>query len=498
MKYTKLALACAAALSGQAFALTPATTPDVTLYMSGASAPTVTAYQAVRNMCNGNGADMHAYIGGTSVVRPGETNSSNFFAYFCTLKNTGSYPALDGKKALIYHSVDGGSFNSIGPVLDTTGTVQFPIKFLKDILATATSGCSAAPAGNNADGIPTYTACGNATRARPAVGVGASDGGFSDVEAAIFQDQLATLDASDLNVGGLTSIGALATQTFGIAVSNDLYKAMQDAEKAAGKMDSTCATGDFTPGKCQPNISREQYQSIASNSGGYHTDWAPIVGAAGSGKNVHLCRRVDTSGTQASSNVFFMQNPCARGVLTGGELVPANASNTTPTFIVTENSSTGNVKTCLNNATTAAAADKFRIGVVSAENIVGGSDSWHFVKVDGVSPNARKVLLGSTDDNADGLSDGWAVDAKQRRTTIDGDYNFAMELVINWVGDAGGVKDQFFGQLQTVVSDPLDPSRDLTGISINPLSGYDNPTYPAQVHKGTRFGNSCTPFQLFY
>ena len=489
MKLTQISLAVAAAfVAGQALALTPATVPDVTLHVSGASAPTKNFYKAMIAACQPG--SMHLYENPSSVIIPGDSGAKNFFAYFCTYKNTGSYPAVDGKKVLVYHSVDGGSFNSIGPVLDTAGATQFPIAFLKDILVPASSGCSANPTGNNADGIPTYTGCASAVRPRPALGTGASDGGLADVEPAIFTDQLGNLDAGDLKVGALNIVNANIGQVFGVAVSDALYQAMQTAQKTSGYLPSTCVAGDFTPGKCQPSIDKQQYASVAANSGNYHTDWSFLVGAAGTGKNVNLCRRVSTSGTQASSNVYFLENPCARTTGIGGQLAPSGALNSSLTYIVTEGSGTGDVKTCLNNAN---AATNFAAGIISAENTVAASDHWHFVKLDWISPNAYQVVLGSAADIADGVADGWAVDGKQRQTAIDGKYNFAFETTINWISDAG-VKDDFFNNLAASLTNPLDAATDLTGLFISPLSGFSNTTYPARVAKGTRFANSCSPF----
>ena len=477
MKYTKIFLAVAAALvAGQASALTPATTPDVILNVSGASAPTKNFYKALTSMCQ-PGTE-HLFEGSASVIIPGDSGAGNFFAYYCTFKNTGSYPTLDGKNVLVKHTVDGGSFNSIGPVLDTTGVVQFPVKFIKNVLATATSGCSAAPTGNNADGIPTFTGCGNAVRARPAAGVGASDGGLADVDPPLFQDLLGALDATDLQIGALNSVAAGVGQEFGIVVSDWLYQAMQTQQKVAGKLPSTCVVGDTATLACQPSINKQQYTSIVATGGSYHSDWTFLAGAAGAGHNVNLCRRVSTSGTQASSNAFFLGAPCLRGALTGGELTPATLGTyNAGKFIVTEGAGTGDVKTCLNTAggkATAADANAFAIGVISAENTVGATDKFHYVKLDGVSPN---LVPGDT---------------KQRQAVIDGDYSFADETTVNWISDAG-VKDDFFNQLITNLADPIDNATNLTGLYITPAGTSTNAAYPTRVSKGTNGGNNCKP-----
>ena len=83
------------------------------------------------------------------------------------------------------------------------------------------------------------------------------------------------------------------------------------------------------------------------------------------------------------------------------------ATDSTGTAIVTEQSSTGGVKTALNAAT---GANQFALGVMSMENTpapTATADRWAFVKLDRVSPNS---------------------DAQQRAEAMDGSYNFWYEL----------------------------------------------------------------------
>ena len=185
-----------------------------------------------------------------------------------------------------------------------------------------------------------------------------------------------------------TESEAFVGQTFGIAVSTNLYRALQLAQGMTAA--AIAADTTFDPALA-PNITSAQYTSIIAQGGAYQTDWSPLLGAAGSGKKVVLARRTDTSGTQASSNMFFLKNPCANGVF--GQLIPATVADSTPTFVVTENSSTGNVKSALTAANT---AGDFAIGVVSGENdwrveTSVSSAQYRFIKLDGISPETNSL-----------------------------------------------------------------------------------------------------------
>ena len=132
-------------------------------------------------------------------------------------------------------------------------------------------------------------------------------GGFSDVEASILPSTLGGGDVSSFGTEGQAYIG----QVFGVVVSTPLYRALQTAQGVSASAISADTT--FDPA-IAPNITSAQYVSIAAQGGAYQTDWSPILGSVGTGHKVILARRVDTSGTQASSNAFFLKNPCASGV----------------------------------------------------------------------------------------------------------------------------------------------------------------------------------------
>ncbi|MFX4865059.1 hypothetical protein ABTB62_19960, partial [Acinetobacter baumannii] len=82
----------------------------------------------------------------------------------------------------------------------------------------------------------------------------------------------------------------------GVAVSPDLYTALQAAQGLTG-----CGVDSLTQA-CQPTITKAQYTSIVSDS--FNTakqDINATLGVGNAGDKLTVCRRVSTSGTQASS-----------------------------------------------------------------------------------------------------------------------------------------------------------------------------------------------------
>ena len=188
--------------------------------------------------------------------------------------------------------------------------------------------------------------------------------------------------------GKLTTLSAtpLAVQGFGVAVSANLYAALQSAQGTSG----------------QPSISRSGYASLVT---GKVKSASALI--AGDTTPLTLARRDDLSGTQASSNIYFANNACGvnhdakgkliKGVL-GGALPIIGALDSTAQLTVLEKAVGGDVVTALNQP-------GYGIGVISLTSTPKAGETWQFVKLDGISPNT---------------------DTKQRATVAAGDYGFAM------------------------------------------------------------------------
>ncbi|WP_025041354.1 hypothetical protein [Nitrosospira briensis] len=494
MNLSKIAVAVAALGAAQAaFALTPAQVnagPTTYVWLSGASAPTNAVFRSVMALCNGlagNGGanDAHMYLEGAG-TEPGKS-SGDRVAYACTMSSAAG--SLAGKKVVVYHTVEGGSFNAYAPHLSMAGEpnphgyLPGNLKRVNDLKSLGAGGKCAAgtPAITNvtlngvAYPIGRYNNCSDTITktftaslkgdAAGKPGESYPDGGFSDTEYLINRQNLDIgLDLGAIGGEVATNVG----QAFGVAVSYPLYHQLQKNDVASGILASTCDDGSptapvLTPASCQPSLPAQRYSAIANRDTVGSADGSLFGGPAGS--IVNLVRRVPTSGTQSASNMRFLAKPCSTG-LSGGSLEPARATGSTPTVVITEQSSTGGVKSALNTAT---GAGQFALGVVSAENTpapTATADRWAFVKLDRVSPNS---------------------DAQQRAEAMDGSYSFWYELAAFTAGGSVSPASAAGTDLIAAAAATLGES-DLKGIFATPAAGSSGPT-----SKGARLGNSCQP-----
>lgn len=496
MKLTKIALAVTCLVgSVQAFAavVTPAQISAAqsagTLqqaWISGASASAKSVYEGWVGSGAGVGCDpgtntiYSSQATSNTAVTPGSIG--NFNAYACT---------RGGIVSILYHTLDGGSLYAYAP--HTKGAKLARVKFAgtgngcstialnytdttdSNNNATVYKGCTLVGTALPSSGVPT-TAGNSANASAVAADVLAPQlpvGGFSDVEASILPSTLGGGDVSSFGTEGQAYIG----QVFGVVVSTPLYRALQTTQGVSASAISSDTT--FDPA-IAPNITSAQYVSIAAQGGAYQTDWSPILGSVGTGHKVILARRVDTSGTQASSNAFFLKNPCASGV--AANLNPAVAANSTSTFEVFEGSGTGNVKTRITTAANSTGTDNFAVGVVSLENNwrteAAANAGYRFVKLDGNHPETGDVV------NA-------------RLTATSGAYPFHMETRNFTANSATGFGALVVGQITSALANPPSTSCSVLGrgLTLNPLGG-SSCTVGVQVAKGTNLGNSCSPIQL--
>jgi len=197
---------------------------------------------------------------------------------------------------------------------------------------------------------------------------------------------------------------------FGIAASSALYAALQADQITSGLLGSSCSgtIGAWAPGgnACTPSITKSQYRSIVATVGGALTlDASPLFAngsPSGSSAVLELARRDQGSGTQASSNAFFLNAGCGSNGNSYSGLGPMLPSDTsaytgsgTDELTVTYNATTTAVINELNNPVNNTATS-FAIGVVSAENdkssaLTGGAG---FLRLDGVYPSNTNAAAG--------------------------------------------------------------------------------------------------------
>jgi len=394
MKFHLTALALVA-MAPAAFALSPAaidaartagTLKEIVIFGSSALAPEVAAY---------------AY----EICKPGTTDTfwdsasgSNYRAYSCNLAAAipGSYAA--NTPILINKRDAGGSIYGVNPVALHTQQNSM-------VVSSAPGACTATGVAGSAT-VASYT-CGTTALTFPIAGI-------SDVEPTMFGFKTTikttatyiNLPAGNDDNGSpwvaLTAgeAGKLDSSTsnetlFGIAVNLDLRNALQSAQ---GLNVGSDAAGDT------PSIPRAFYASAVSgfirpsNSG--FAGWDSLTGVpSDNAKAVNICRRTAGSGSQAISNLFFLNAPT---ILTTalGMLPPLSNVAGYPIAIpagvtINEGGSTGNVETCL----TGFNGTGYAMGIISGEKdpIVVTPKSYRFVNIDGQYKSQANARMGNYD-----------------------------------------------------------------------------------------------------
>jgi len=374
------------------------------------------------------------YDNATAIAAAGKQPSGGVFRIQCTQTTLSQFSnAVD-----IGYDTTGGSwkgFTAVDTSMYTTASAQNTAFNANPVSTVPTTGCTGTAAGvtiavlGYSFFVTHHYGC-TATSLNPASQN--VDFGLTDVEATLF---LATADNQPLvnNSWATTSTGptqiyggAVPTifgghisekagfpqQVFGvvlgIAASPSLYSALQADQISAGLIPGapTCTAGSVSSpaSTCAPIISKAQYASIVANTGGAMN--ASIYGLfqhtalAGNGA-FELARRDQGSGTQASSNAFFLNDGCTNKDAEAPfspQLPVGSAGN------VTYNATTTDVLTQLGAPSLGSAlASSFVIGIVSVENESslnsaaatgkGGTGSG-FLKLEGVYPSAGNAALG--------------------------------------------------------------------------------------------------------
>ncbi len=351
MQLSKITLAIAATVvAGSALAAPAATRIAIS---SGASASKGNLLLALQNRCVGTVTE---FVGNgnvsTYVCAPGALTSGPAGTY-ATNVNTTDFTNFTGTAfAELRLNVAGGSFTSVC-LLQPGG---WP--------ATGTTACPAAdlyvnPAATTLSVLEAVTP--NPTTGPVAIG------GLSDVEPTAFLGSV----RGTLTIPGTQPMSF--GQTFGVAVSNDLYNAMFTDQ--ALLLGAGCSVTDTKKPECVPTIGKAQMASIMSGntgSGAYTRGANFLAPSVVSGTTLTYARRVDTSGTQAAAQQYFLGNVCNVAPI---GVVPENGS--AGAIVVQAQGSTGGVRTQLGLA-------GFSIGVMSGENNQTGQ-TWKWVRVGGMN-----------------------------------------------------------------------------------------------------------------
>lgn len=452
-------------------------------WISGASAPTKTIYEAWAKGCKANTLSIFSTSTNTTTT-PGSIG--NYNAYAC--ERTGGT-----RLAVLYHTVDGGSLNAYTP--HTIGAKLARIAYAGRTVG-ATGGCGATvltynDSTNAQNNATVYKACAQIGVNLPASGANATSngtnstavaadangpqtpiGGFSDVEAALFP---AAIGGGSL-IGKGTETNAFLVQGFGVAVSIPLYRKLQEVQ---GLSDVDATTYD--PANA-PSLSKGQIASVLQEGGAVSAveSWFPILGDAAGAEEVIVQRRVDTSGTQSSSNAYFLGNPC----LASAGLTASSVSS--GAYQVVLNSGSGNVKAGITTASNNTnLAKTYAIGVLSLENDwrveSAANAGYRYIKIDGVHPEQGDVV------NA-------------RAAFATGKYTFANELKAFVAATApAGFQRTIVGTLVAALRNPAAAQCAVLPRGIALAADGGNTSCESGVVRAqyTKSGKNCAPAVLF-
>ena len=487
MKLNKIAAAvgliAAAPFAGQVMALTPAVTPDHTINISGASAQQKTLGALLSSFCTTG--SLHTYLDGTK--------GKSWRSYFCTLDaaNANVPATLAGKNVLFNNRAKGGSVWGVVPVA-RNWEVEYMNIFNGNCTVNATK-----PAEYN---------CGVINRAQhDAVALGAaeechdflgsaftaadtmcvkSEGGVSDVEPAMFVGPnlpAGWAELSSAEQAGLTVNSEYAV-IFGLHVTNDIYNDLQTAQIASGELPNTCVVSTHTD-ECRPSMTKPQVSSILSGDLKNFKAVDPAllnVGVNGLGF-MNVCRRVVGSGTQAAANAYWMENICRNGPNGGFKNMVTAATG--PTYEVTENSSSGNLVSCMQDSFDGAIKG-YPMGAVGFNaiekqptsskylNAAGGPGDWDYVKINGIDPTVANAITG--------------------------EYDYWYEQTIQWLSTLTGPQLDALNMVKNASGDPaVMTAAGLNGVAALPSNGWDwqNAAH-APTMRGSRANNSCAPITL--
>ena len=362
MQVKKLILALAtviAAPSAFAVDLSTGVTADNIIYVTGATAQTKGIAISVGRLCGTTNPLITLTDGLAVPVGKG---------WKCNTAAGTTYPNLPGVVGpFVVLKNEGGSLTAITPLRNGSTISQLDLTNCTVTGATGT--------------------CANPLLAKP------GHIGFSDVSQKIFaaKNQLVAQTAGNTYV---PDVATGSSQGFGVVVSPALYTLLQADQATAGI----------------PSLSKSQYASLMTQTSGFWNTLLPN-GTAHAALPLTLDRRSGTSGTQASAELFFLENPCAKGPVAGSATPVAGTAagqsfvDGTDTLIVKQAASSDAV------LADAASATAYVIGVVSLENAQPAS-SWKFVAIDGVHPGTA---------NAPEF---------QKKNLLNGRYAFAYETVL--------------------------------------------------------------------
>lgn len=379
--------------SGAALALAPTETPDIEIYLSGATAQDGNVGLLFQDLCQAGTLDTY-YDGPTGSA------GSRHRAFFCVLdsaKVTGL--STTNPKVLLHKTSTSGAVGGSG-----IGVNPVMLKQQVEAMSIKNSNC-VAPTGTETYWRCRITQPGDLVQQVP-------DAGVSDVNPEMFTGAntptgVAPVDAA--KVAKLLDVRSGGALVFNTPVTLKLRNALQKAQAGTGDIPADCAVGDETA-RCMPSLSKNLVASLMTGQVG---SWdkvkvvkpdgssQPLTDFAASGditdQKVYICRRTNGSGTQATINAKILNAPC-----TASAINPVETSNDFTGPVVKLNAGSGDVDKCLTDFDSGAnsstqnpnAVKGWAIGVQSTERNKNETLAYRFVKIDGVAPTLENAASG--------------------------------------------------------------------------------------------------------
>lgn len=402
------ALALAAA-SASAFTAVPVVAIDYPI--SGATATDRTladvVLDATAGFCNGNNTNERAEVYTTELDFAGIGGGGPTYANYAVVCRTdatlpGSADAAAEGQIVAFRKYSGGSGSGISQVASganlntdvpnnrqwvdwvgcrTTVTPQTNVTYTGSVPVDLYEGCAS-------------------------IATSQTKAGISDVEPQLLGATAAQVANLNINAG----VGI----AFGVPVSRNFFRALQEAQGIDTTTDCPDTDAVNSTPACTPSLTAAQIRGIfkgnlqgvaqlANNSTG-----AAIPNPIGTnGAFIHVCARGDSSGSQASTRVYFLGQGCGvAGVFPTHTFVGATTGSCTAAGCGWNSGTYGNdrvfrgtgsadVIACLDHRDD---TNVYAVGVLSTESTPDdGNNEFRFVRVNAIVPSLENVVSGKYD-----------------------------------------------------------------------------------------------------
>ncbi|MEI6318706.1 MAG: hypothetical protein WCS09_09335 [Pseudomonadota bacterium] len=316
---------------------------------------------------------------------------SNQNAYLCA-PNSSQVSGVTGNLLVLKSSV-GGSANGVGPVASSATNLAFinmsAVFANLAVCGNAVVTNATAPVSPDTIGLPAFQTRTCATA--PTQTGTAPDAGLADVEPALLGATVAQIAA--LNAKGTNQL------VFGIPVTLTMYKGLQLAQGLGDGVTVNNSAANV------PSLSRAQIANIFAGNIVDSSQLSGPDGVALPSNPLVVAQRVSTSGSQAITEVFFLNRRCTpTGVAFADPevtyTVDATAyagcrdSDASAPFRAA-NSGSGQVLQCLLGADK---SSRWGIGLLSTESVPSTTSTdgqFRYIRVDGALPSLLDAALGN-------------------------------------------------------------------------------------------------------